>query len=46
MLGKEVQDEIEENKNRRHGGVPPRNPLEFSLLSTLHKIIMNQWNEV
>ena len=45
-LSKKVRDEIEKNKDGWRGGVPLRNPLEFSLLSTLHKIIMNKWNEV
>ncbi len=45
-LSQSVKKEIKRNQDRWHGGIPPRNPLEFSLLPTLHTIIMNKWKNV
>ena len=45
-LSQRTKNEIEENRSKWQGGIPPRNPLESSLLSTLHRIIMNKWEDV
>jgi len=45
-LSQKVKNEIEQNKNRWHGGIPPRNLLEFTTLPILHSIIMKEWDSV
>lgn len=46
QLSQKTKNEIDRNKGRWRGGIPPRNPLEFTTLSTLHNIIMNKWQEI
>jgi hypothetical protein len=45
-LTKRVRKEIEENRKKWHGGIPERNPLEFTSLRTLHTIILNKWEDI
>jgi len=45
-LTERVKREIEKNKERWRGGIPPRNDLEFTLLSTLHNIINSKWTDI
>lgn len=45
-LTERVKREIKRNKEGWRGGIPPRNDLEFTLLSTLHNIINSNWKAI
>ena len=45
-LTDKVKREIEKNKKGWQGGIPPRNDLEFTLISTLHNIINSKWIDI
>lgn len=45
-LSPKIKGEIDRNKDKWRGGIPPRNPLEFTTLSALHNIIMSKWQEI
>ena len=44
-LNPQVKSEIEGNEKRWRGGIPPRNRLEFTTLSTLHRVINKEWED-